>query len=94
MTDTVNFYRTLVFQVNQFITAYENLVLAADRIAADSALAGNTATAAQANGRNDITTATVNNLNSAMQLLETTLDSTNAGVNTGGTVRLAFYQLM
>ena len=51
MTDTITFYRNIISQVTQFTQAWENLLLVADRIAADSSLSGKLAASAQAGGR-------------------------------------------
>lgn len=94
MTDTRTFLQQLILGVNNFTLALEQCKLLADRIQADSLLSTNTAAAAQNSGRTDLSTADFDNFNSAMQLLETTLNGTNASVNTGGSVRLAFYKII
>lgn len=94
MTNSTGFLQQLVVGINNFVLAYEQCKLLSDRIAADSASATNLGTAASATGRSDLSTADFDNFNSAMQLLETTLNGTNASVNTGGSVRLAFYKIL
>src|SRR4051812_31571152 len=99
MTDTTVFYRTVIAQVTQFVKAYEDLKVLSDRIAADSALSGQAATAAQAGGRSDLTAASFDNLKVAADLIESLL-SANTGanvpvsINTGGKVKLALYKLL
>ena len=99
MTDTTVFFRAVVAQATQFTKALEDLKLLADRIGADSALSGKTATAAQAGGRADLTAADFDNFKIATDLL-TSLLNTTAGqsitnqVNTGGKAVLAFYKLL
>ena len=94
MTDTVTFYRNLVSQVGQFVNAFENIKLMADRIAADSALSAAAQASAQATGRTDLYAADFDNFKSAVDLLTNTLETSNAGVNTGGKVVLALYKLL
>ena len=96
MTDATNFTRQLVMQVGAFVNAYEDLKLMANRIASDTALSGLAATAAQTSNppRKDLSAADFDNFKSAMDVLEALLGSSNPSVNTGGTVRLAFYKLM
>lgn len=95
MTDSTAFYRAVVTQVGQFISAYENLVLLADRIAADSSLSAAAATAAGAatSARPDLSTASFDNFKSAVTALQSLMNNNNAGVNTA-TVKLAFYQML
>lgn len=94
MTDTVTFYRSLVSQTNQFVQAWEALKLMHDRLLADSFLPGQAATSAQASGRTDLTAADFDNVKNAVTVVQTLLDSTNAAVNTGGSVKLAFYKML
>lgn len=94
MTDATNFYRTLISNVTQLISALESCKLMADRITADSAMSTKAAAAAQTGGRSDLAAADFDNFNAAIQVLETLLNNANASVNTGGSVRLAFYKLM
>lgn len=94
MTDNNTFLQQLIVSTNNFILAFEQMKLMADRIRADSAAATNLAAAAQTRGRTDLIIANFDNLNNAMQLLETTMNNPNAGVNTGGAVELAFYQII
>lgn len=94
MTDTRTFLGQVVAQTTNFVQAFEQLKLLADRISADSALSVNTAAAAQSAGRTDLSAADFDNFNSAMQLLETTLTNSSTSVNTGGSVRLAFYKII
>lgn len=94
MTNSATFLQQLVVGINNWVLAYEQLVLLADRIAADSSSATNLAAAAATGGRTDLAIADFDNFNSAMQLLETTLNGTNVSVNTGGSVRLAFYKIL
>lgn len=94
MTDTISFYRNLVAQTNQFVQAWEAIKLMHERIASDSTLSTKAATSAQANGRTDLTAADFDNLKSAVDVVQTLLDSTNVAVNTGGTVKLAFFKLL
>lgn len=94
MTDTVNFYRTLVANTAQFVQAWESLKLMSDRIGADSYLSGQAATSAQAAGRTDLTAAEFDNFKAATDLLTALLNSNSTQVNTGGSVKLAFYKLL
>lgn len=94
MTDTRTFLQQLIVGVNNFTLAFEQIKLLADRIQADSALSAATAAAAQLNGRSDLSTGDFDNFNSAAQLLETTLTNSSTSVNTGGSVRLAFYKII
>lgn len=94
MTDSRTFLQQLIVGINNFVLAYEQCVLLADRISADSASATNLAAAATGQGRTDLAIADFDNFQTAMALLETTLNSTSAQVNTGGTVRLAFYKII
>lgn len=94
MTDTISFYRNLVAQTNQFVQAWEALRLMHDRIGSDSFLSGKAAASAQATGRTDLTAADFDNFKSAVDVVQALLDSTNVAVNTGGTVKLAFFKLL
>lgn len=94
MTDSRTFLQQLIAGTTNFVLAFEQMKLLADRIAADSSMATNTAAVAQTSGRTDLQAADIDNLNAAVQLFETTLNSSNAGVNTGGSVRLAFYKII
>lgn len=93
MTDSTTFYRQVIAQVGQFVTAYENLQLLQDRLAANTALSGQAAQAAQGGGRPDLATADFDNFKNAVGVLVTLMNSHNAGVNTD-TVKLAFYNLL
>jgi len=94
MTDTVSFYRGLVIQVGEFVRAFEQLKLLSDRIGADSALSSQAAVSAQQGGRTDLSAADFDNFKTATDLLASTLESSNVGVNTGGKVVLAFYKIL
>lgn len=96
MTDTRAYLQQLILGVNNFLLAFEQCKLLADRIAADSNLSTATAQSAQTQipARTDLSAADFDNFNAAMQLLEATLNGTNASVNTGGSVRLAFYKII
>lgn len=94
MTDATSFVRQATLQVAVFVNAYEDLRLLANRIASDSFLSAQAATSAQAINRKDLAAADFDNLNSAIGVIEALLASTSPSVNTGGSVRLAFYKLM
>lgn len=94
MTDTTSFYRGVISATTQFINAFEDLTLLADRIAADSSLSSNAAASAAASGRSDLTAANFDNFRLAVNLLNGVLTNSSTSVPDGGTVRLAFYQLM
>jgi hypothetical protein len=94
MTDATNFYKQLVLQVGAFVNAYEDLKLMANRISSDSALSGQASTAAQITTRKDLSAADFDNFNAAIGVIEALLNASNPAVNTGGSVRLAFYKLL
>jgi hypothetical protein len=77
MSDPINFYRTMVGTVGQAIINLQQLQTLADRISQDSSLAGRAATAAQASGRADLTTADFDNAVSAINQLLFTFNSGN-----------------
>ncbi len=75
MTDSITFYRQVIAQVGQFMTAYTNIKVLADRIAADSALSASAATAASAGGRADLTTGDFDRFKIATDAITTALAS-------------------
>jgi hypothetical protein len=93
MTDTTTFYRLIIAQVNQFVQAYENILLLSDRISADSSLSAALAASANAGGRTDLTTASFDDLNNAVKSVQTRLNSNDSSVN-AATVKLPFYKVI
>jgi hypothetical protein len=99
MTDTTTFLNFCVLTCQNFNRTLEDLKSISDRIAADSALSTNTAATAQKTSRTDLTAASFDNLKVCIDLVTTVLNSTNGSnvsvaVNTGGTVKLGFYQMI
>lgn len=94
MTDTVTFFRAVVAGTNQFIAAYENLQLLADRLATDSSLSTNTAAAANAGGRTDLNAANFDNFRLAALQIAALMNASNANVPNGGDFKLSFYQIV
>jgi hypothetical protein len=94
MTDATTFYRTVISNTQQFITAYENLRLIQDRIASDTALSSAAAAAAAQGGRADLAAADFDNLKLAMDQLETFMNTVNGSVPTGGVLKLAYYKVI
>lgn len=94
MTDTRTMVSLIVAQTQQFITAFENIELMADRIAADSTLSTALAASASSIGRTDLTAASFDNFRLATQQIRTMLESPNASVPTGGEMVLAYYAIM
>jgi len=96
MTDATNFVRQLVIQLTAFDSSYQDLRRMAQRIADDSFLSGQAATAAHGSilKREDLSAADFDNFKAAMDVIDALLSSTNPSVNTGGNVRLAFDKLM
>lgn len=94
MTDALTFHRNVVSASATLMNAIEQCQLLQDRLLAESGLSAAAAAAASASGRTDLQAADFDNFKLAMTQLLSFLDAVNAGVPTGGTLRLAFYKMM
>lgn len=88
MSDATGFYRACINRVTELVTVLEDLETISNRIVEDSSLAGRAATAAQAAGRADLTTASFDDMKAAIDQI---LFTFNSGAPT---TRSKFYKLL
>jgi hypothetical protein len=86
-------WRTIVGSTNTFIKAYEDMALIEDRLATDPNLAAELAQAANAGGRTDLNTSAFQQLQTAIGLVQTLMNSTQANLG-GNYTKFPFYEII
>jgi hypothetical protein len=93
MTDTNTFFRTTVVQTGQFIAAYEAMLLVMDKLATDPTLAAAAAQSANAGGRTDLSTASFQQLQEAISLIQTLMNTSQPPLG-GNFTKMPFYEMV
>jgi hypothetical protein len=93
MTDTNTMFRMIVANTNAFIKAYEDMALIEDRLATDPNLAAELAASASAGGRTDLGEPQFEQLQTAIQLVQTLMNTTQSTLG-GNYTKFPFYEII
>jgi hypothetical protein len=86
-------WRSIVGSTNTFIKAYEDMALIEDRLATDPNLAAELAQAANAGGRTDLNTASFQQLQEAVVLVQTLMNTSQPNLG-GNYTKFPFYEII